>query len=134
MEHRHALVEPLGMARSRFRTLLRWVVGPTLQPAAGARRLVDCAECASDVVNPVRWSESDDTHWWIRLRCGDCGHVREVIASDEEAQLLDRDLQVGMTKIAATAIKLERQRMRADLVTLTRALERDLIAPDDSVR
>jgi hypothetical protein len=84
-------------------------------------------------VNPVLWHESDDTHWWIRVRCGNCGCVREVIASDDEAQRLDRDLRPGMTKIAAAATKLERQRMRADLGTLTRALERDLIAPDDFV-
>jgi hypothetical protein len=50
------------------------------------------------------------------------------------AQRLDRALQAGITRIAATTIKLERQRMRAELATLTRALERDLIAPDDFVR
>jgi hypothetical protein len=132
MEQRRGLVESVGMARSRVRTLLRRLAGPTLSPPDG--RLIDCPACTSDVVNPVLWHESDDTHWWIRMRCGNCGWVDEVIASDEEAQRLDRDLQAGMTKIGAALSKLERQRMRADLATLARALECDLIAPDDFVR
>lgn len=134
MEHRHRLVEPYRMASRRLRTFLRWLAGPTLPTPTPPRRLVHCPECGSDLVNPVEWHESDDTHWWIRLRCGDCGDKREVIVSDDEAERLDRDLQPGITKIAATAIRLERQRMRADLATLTTALERDLIAPDDFVR
>jgi hypothetical protein len=28
------------------------------------------AEPGSDFVVPVDWEEADDTHWWIRLRCG----------------------------------------------------------------
>jgi hypothetical protein len=134
MEHRRNVVESGGMARSRLRTLLRRLAGPTLSLRTADRRLIHCPECMRDVVNPVLWHETDDTHWWIRARCGNCGWVREVVASDDEAQRLDRDLQSGMAKIAAALTKLERQRMRADLATLTRALECDLIAPDDFVR
>lgn len=134
MEHRRRFVESVGMARSRLRTLLRRLAGPTLRPTAADRGLIHCPECMSNVVNPVRWHESDDTHWWIRVRCGNCGRVREVIASDDEAQRLDRELRPGIAEIAAALTKREQQRMRADLATLTRALECDLIAPDDFVR
>lgn len=134
MEHRHRFVEPFGMASRRLRTFLRRIAGPTLPAPTPDRRLVHCPECGIDLVNPVRWYESDETHWWIRLRCGGCGHKREVIASDDEAERFDRDLHAGVAEIAATAVRLERERMRAELATLTTALERDLIAPDDFVR
>jgi uncharacterized Zn finger protein len=98
------------------------------------RRLIHCPECGTDTANPVRWHEHDHAHWWIRLRCGECAAVRDLIVTDDEAERLDRDLQPGVTKIAVTVIGLERARMRADVATLTAALERDLIAPEDFVR
>ena len=134
MERRAALDEPFGMSASRLRALVRRLAGPTLPLPTADRRLIYCRRCGTDTANPVRWHEHDAAHWWIRLRCGVCAAVREVIATNDEAARLDRDLQVGVTKIATTAIKLDRARMRTDLATLTTALERDLIAPDDFMR
>lgn len=94
-------------------------------------RLAVCEHCGSDFVNPVFWHARGETHWWMRLRCGECSTVREVEVSNEEAKRFDAELDWGQEKIAAAVARLDRERMIADVETLTTALERDLIDPGD---
>jgi hypothetical protein len=130
------LGEPEAMQRnsSRFIELLRRMAGPKYPLPAPPGRLVHCARCDSDFVNPVSWDERGETGWWIRLRCGECGAVREVDVSDEEARRFDRELDQGLERIAATVARLEREHMIADIEVLTAALQRDLIDPGDFCR
>ena len=97
-------------------------------------RLVVCVGCHADFVNPVSWHEVSETHWWIRLRCGECGFVREVEVTNEEAQRFEHELDRGVKQIAAAFVRLDRQRMIADSDAMTAALERDLIDPGDFCR
>jgi hypothetical protein len=97
-------------------------------------RLVVCVGCYADCVNPVSWHELSETHWWIRLRCGECGFVREVEVTNEEAQRFERELDRGVKQIAAAFVRLDRERMIADSDAMTAALERDLIDPGDFCR
>jgi len=116
-------------ARTRkLLTSLRRLAGPTYRDSD---RLVDCTTCRSDTVNPVRWHVLDESTWWIRLRCGACGFVREVAASNEEARRLEADLDRGLNEIAAVVAKLDRAEMAAASDALTAGLERDLVGPDD---
>ena len=94
-------------------------------------RLVVCESCRADFVNPVSWHELSETHWWIRLRCGECGFVREIEVDNDEAQRFEHDLDRGVRQIAAAFARLDRERMIADSDTMTAALERDLIDPSD---
>jgi hypothetical protein len=82
-------------------------------------------------MNPVRWHDLDESTWWIRLRCGACGYVREVEASNEEARRLDADLDRGLNEIAAALARLDRAEMAAMSDAFSAALERDLVGPDD---
>jgi hypothetical protein len=97
-------------------------------------RLVVCVGCYADFVNPVSWHELSETHWWIRLRCGECGFVREVEVTNEEAQRFEYELDRGVKQIAAAFVRLDRKRMIADSDAITAALERDLIDPGDFCR
>ena len=117
--HRHAA--KLGVA-------LRRILGPTHGVHDG---LVVCQTCGSDFVNPVSWHEQGQADWWIRLRCGGCGLVREVEVSNDEAERYDTELNRGIAKIASALARLDRARMVADADTLKTALERDLIGPAD---
>jgi hypothetical protein len=65
--------------------------------------------CGSDRTCIVEAEEEDERHWWIRLRCAECEVWRDVIATDAQAQALDRAL------------------MTAEVDVLVAALERDLI-------
>ena len=122
-------------AMRRNTTKLRGLLSRLAWPAHRLQsRLVVCVGCHADFVNPVSWHELSETHWWIRLRCGECGFVREVEVTNEEAQRFEHELDRGVKQIAAAFVRLDRERMIADSDAITAALERDLIDPDDFSR
>jgi hypothetical protein len=100
-------------------------------PPAG---LIECLVCHTDHVCPVEWEEVDDTHWWMRLRCGACGVWREVVATDEEAARLDSALSQHMASIERALVRLDLERMAADVDVLVLALDQDLIDPSSFCR
>ena len=123
----------------KLKRLLLRIRGPLL-PLEGAGRtrthgrLICCAICGSSLVNPVDWHESDETQWWVRLRCGECAWSREAIITNAEAKQLERDLEPGLRKIAKAAAKLDRERMLRETDVFIAALQRDLIGPADFTR
>lgn len=73
----------------------------------GPAGLIQCCWCHTDHVSLVDWEEIDETHWWIRLRCGACGVWRDVVTTDEEAAVLDRALSRQMAEIERAVARLE---------------------------
>jgi hypothetical protein len=73
----------------------------------GSAGLIECCWCHTDHVCAIDWEETDDTHWWIRLRCGACGVWRDVVTTDEEAATLDRELSRQMASIERELARLE---------------------------
>jgi hypothetical protein len=96
-----------------------------------AAPLTRCLMCGADFVNPVDWEEHDRDHWWMRLRCGECGVLRDVIVIDAEAQRYNAQLDHGVGIIAGALARLEREQMVALADTLSRALQLDLLDADD---
>jgi transcription elongation factor Elf1 len=96
-----------------------------------AERLTDCPLCAADCVNPTAWEQNDDGSWWMRLRCGACGTMRELTVPDDEAQRYDRQLDRGMNAIAAVVRRLDREHMAREVETLAEALRLDLLDAGD---
>jgi len=90
-----------------------------------------CSCCRSDFVVPVDWEEADATHWCIRLRCGECGHAREVTVDDFVAQRFDHALEASMVTLRAAVASIDREAMEHDLDTLIAALRSDLIDASD---
>jgi hypothetical protein len=114
---------------------LRDLLGRLARPSHRLQsRLVLCVSCHADFVNPVSWHELSETHWGMRLRCGECGFVREVQVTNEEARRFEHELDWGVQQIAAAFVRLDRVRMIADSDAITAALERDLIDPGDFSR
>jgi hypothetical protein len=103
---------------------------PGPAPRAGAALRL-CPSCRSDCVVPVDHRAADDDHWWMRLRCGECGSGREVTVTNDEAQHYDRALSKGMAVITGVADKLDRESMEHELATLISALRHDLIDASD---
>jgi hypothetical protein len=93
-----------------------------------------CASVATPTCHPVSSHELGETHWWIRIRCAECGCVREVEVTNEHAQRFDRDLARRVKQIAVVLGRLDRERMISDSEAMTVALERDLIDPGDFCR
>ena len=96
--------------------------------------LVVCRACGAEFVHPVEWHPHDDERWWIQLRCGACGFIRETIASNANADRYDLELDQMEADIRAEATRLERERQAEEAETFATALDRDLISPEDFVR
>jgi hypothetical protein len=112
----------------KLKRLLRRIRGPVL-PIGD--RLIICAVCGSAAVNPVDWHESNESRWWVLLRCGVCAWSREAIITDNEAKQLERDLELGLREIASVVDTLDRERMVREAERFIAALHRDLIGPAD---
>jgi hypothetical protein len=104
----------------RLLDFLRHLNAPRRQLPAPPSRLVDCGHCGSDFVNPVTWHGDGPSHWWIRLRCGQCAVVREVLVSNEDAARFERDLDLGVADIAATVARIERDGAEPLIASLRR--------------
>ena len=113
----------------RFIEFLRRLTGPSYRLPAAPDRLVGCGRCGSDFVIPVAWHEEGETtvqlgwglsmmRWWIRLRCGQCGDVREVEVSDAEAKEFEQDLERGVADVAAAVARIERDGAEALMAAL----------------
>ena len=96
---------------------------PGRSPDSG---LIVCVTCGSDFVSPIEWAEHDEANWWIRLRCGQCGELREAIVSQEVADRYDRALDRTIETMVATLARLDRERMTAEVEAFTTALRLDL--------
>jgi hypothetical protein len=70
-------------------------------------------------------------NWLIVLRCGACGALRNVIASDEEVEVLCDEIDAGLGKIEARAEQLHRNRREAEIAIFAAALAQDLISSED---
>ena len=88
-------------------------------------------------MSPIEWAEHDETNWWMRLRCGQCGEFREVVVSQEVANRYDRALDRTSEAIVSTLARLDRERMTAEVEAFTTALRLDLFdaatSPPDGV-
>jgi hypothetical protein len=90
--------------RSALARLLRSIPGEWGR-RPGPAPLVACPACGSDRACLVDSSEEDETHWWIRLRCAECEVWRDVIATDEEANELDRALMAAEVDVLIAALE-----------------------------
>ena len=95
------------------------------------RSLEFCAACGADFVNPVEWNAVEDHSWWMRLRCAECQHEREVVVDNAEAERFDEALDRRADPIARTLHRLDRDRMKTWVDSITVALQRDLIDAAD---
>jgi hypothetical protein len=79
----------------------------------------------------MRWEPSDEQHWSIVMRCGECGSWYEITIADERARQLDRELDRDQRAIRQVLDAMDRERMAAEVEGFVTALGRDLIDPAD---
>lgn len=80
---------------------------------------------------PLAWRPSDDAHWSIDLRCGECEHEWHAVVGDRRAARFDVELNADMAVLERSLRRLELQRMSAEVEAFAAALECDLIGPAD---
>jgi hypothetical protein len=112
--------------------LLRWLLPFRRRDrAATSTRLDVCLGCGEGFVYPVSWTESGPADWWLLLRCGGCGTLRDVVASNNAVAAFDRQLDEEMDEIKAAAEQLGRESFSDEADAFGTALRLDLLSADD---
>ena len=108
---------------------------PTKGPRSRRSGLELCPACGTDFVNPVEWYGVEDHSWWMRLRCAQCEHSREVVVSNAEAERFDEalDSRARPDRPCRPQSSIS-SAWRPPVETLIVALQRDLIGPADFAR
>lgn len=118
------------MLRPTARQLARIVPVPrSIKP-----RLLDlseCPHCESRLVQPADWKVHPDGRVWMSLRCPDCLAWMSGTFTSERVREFDRRLSEGRSALRATYQHTVRRHMTVEVESLARALELDLIGPDD---
>jgi hypothetical protein len=96
--------------------------------------LEHCAMCAADFVYPVDWEPAGETHWWMRLRCGECDTWREVTVDNDVAARFDLELDRRLDVVSRALERIDRSRMAADVETMILALRHGLVDAADFAR
>ena len=102
--------------------------GTASAPGSG---LQVCPDCHADYVHPVEWHEAGDEHWWMLLRCGECGAECEVTVPDDVATRYGEDLDSAQREIRREATRLDRERMAGETEIFVAALNHDFISAGD---
>jgi hypothetical protein len=93
-----------------------------------------CLMCGRDFVNPVDWAPVGAHHWWMLLRCGECGTWREATVEDEVAERFDSELDRHADLLAGALRKLDAQHMSAWVESFVLALRCNLLDAADFAR
>ena len=100
-------------------------------PALIGRALVDCPTCKDDHVYPIDW-EQVSGGWAVTLRCPNCENRWTVSPLGEETiEAFDEVLDAGTDRMVAAMRQLSRENFEPIVEAFARALELDLIGPDD---
>jgi hypothetical protein len=93
--------------------------------------LLVCGTCGSRLMYPADCEEHGRDHWYIELKCADCGGHESARFDLETLDALDRELEQAEAQIEADLACLTRANM-ADYVTrFISALRADAIEPED---
>lgn len=98
----------------------------------GRRRpLHICPACASELVQPVAWSETKDERWELALRCPNCEWADEGVFEQSEVEELEEQLDEGLAAMLADLHRLTQANMVEEVDRFVAALQGDLVLPED---
>ena len=90
-----------------------------------------CPCCDRDLVYPVDWEPAGRHGWSISLRCPECEWRDEGVFSQKVADRFDDALDASTQAVLDDYLALVRANMEKDVERFLKALEADLILPED---
>jgi predicted RNA-binding Zn-ribbon protein involved in translation (DUF1610 family) len=98
---------------------------------AGRRDLHTCPQCGSELVQPVAWDEQPHGHWYLELACPNCGWDASGIFDSAEVEVFEDNLDEGLRDMIEDLQRLAQSNLAGDFERFVRALDADLILPED---
>ena len=93
--------------------------------------LLVCDRCRSRLMYPADCEEQGQDHWYIEMRCPDCGGREWAIFDIETLDALDRELDRAEAEIEADLARLIRANMADYVNRFITALDAGAIEPED---
>jgi hypothetical protein len=90
-----------------------------------------CPDCASDLVQPVTWSEASAVSWELVLSCPNCRWCEEGVYAQAEVEDLEERLDDGLADMLEDLQRLAQANMADEMDRFIAALHGDHILPED---
>jgi hypothetical protein len=90
-----------------------------------------CPVCSRDLVYPVEWEETSNTHWEVLLRCPNCEWSDVGVFDQETVDAFDAELDRAGEQLSHDLKRLEQANMEEQIERFSRALASDAIWPMD---
>jgi hypothetical protein len=120
----HRIVLPSG----RKIEVVRFEDGTTEQ---ATRPLHLCPDCESPLVQPLSWCETETERWELELSCPNCEWHEEGLYTQTEIEDLEDRLEDGLADLLDDLHRLAQANMANEIERFVRALDADLILPED---
>ena len=98
---------------------------------SATRGLHVCPDCASELVQPVDWSEAPDECWNLLLSCPNCDWYTEGLYTQEQVRALEDRLDEGLADMLRDLQRLTQANMADQIDRFVTALHADQILPED---
>jgi hypothetical protein len=95
------------------------------------RGLHTCPDCASDLVQPIDWSEAPDECWNLALNCPNCDWYTEGLFTQDQVRELEDRLDEGLADMLRDLQRLTQANMADQIDRFMNALNADQILPED---
>jgi hypothetical protein len=90
-----------------------------------------CLDCDGRLVYPLAWSEVGHRRWRLRLRCPECGSVRNGVFERSVVERLDDELDRAAGALLDDLRRVTHANMAEEIDFFSRALAADLIDAGD---
>jgi hypothetical protein len=90
-----------------------------------------CPACASELVQPVTWSEAPDDRWELTLHCPNCDRLIDGVFAQQQVYELEDKLDEGLADMLRDLRRLTRANMAEETDRFISAINDDLILPED---
>jgi hypothetical protein len=97
----------------------------------GQHELHVCPSCASDLVQPVGWSEAADDKWELTLHCPNCDWLAEGLFDERQVYGLEDKLEEGLVAMLNDLRRMTQANMAEEVDRFVVAMNSDLILPED---
>ncbi len=99
--------------------------------SSGQQALHICPACASELVQPVAWSEAPDERWELTLHCPNCDRLIDGVFGQHQVYDLEEKLDEGLADMLRDLRRLTQANMAEEIDRFVTALNADLILPED---